>query len=75
MGLDLPDSFRVRVKPSARKDEILSYGDGVLFVAVAAPAHEGKANLRLVKFLSKELGRQVRLKSGATGKEKTLIFV
>lgn len=47
----------------------------MLLVEVAAPAHEGKANVALVKFLSKELGHQVRIKSGQTKKEKLLVFV
>ena len=70
-----PGQFLVRVRPAARKDAIVSFEDGVLFVDVAAPAHEGKANLRLVKFLSRELGHQVRIKSGASAKTKTLVFL
>ena len=54
---------------------LISCVDGVLTVAVAAPADKGKANLELVKFLSKELKRQVRIKSGVTKKEKVLVFV
>lgn len=70
-----PGSFKVRVKPGAREDRIVSYEDGVLLVEVAAPADKQKANVRLVKFLSKRLGLQVRLKSGRTSKEKLLVFV
>lgn len=67
--------FAVRVKPNAEKDGVLSWDGAVLRVAVAAPADKGKANARLVKFLSKELGCQVRIKSGFAGKEKVLVFV
>ena len=66
------DSLRVRVKTNMKKDEILSRGD-CWVVAVAAPAIDNKANVRLVKFLSKELGRQLRIKSGLRSKEKVLI--
>ncbi|MBD3209618.1 DUF167 domain-containing protein [Candidatus Woesearchaeota archaeon] len=68
-----PGAFRVRVKPGAGKDRIVS-SDGVLVVAVAAPAEQGRANKRLVKFLSKVLGHQVRVKSGWSKKEKMLVF-
>ncbi|MFP4524602.1 MAG: DUF167 domain-containing protein [Candidatus Woesearchaeota archaeon] len=69
-----PGGFRVRVKPGSRQDRIVGFSEGVLAVEVSAPADKGKANARLVKFLSKRLGHQVRLKSGATSKEKTLVF-
>lgn len=70
-----PGSFKVKVKPLAKKDRIISFVDGVLVVEVAAPADKNKANLRLIKFLSRELGGQVRIKSGLANKEKTLIFL
>ena len=69
------DRFTVRVKPNAGKDEVISCKDGVLLVAIKAPADKGKANARLVKFLSKELGGRVRIKSGLASKEKVLVFV
>lgn len=70
-----PGAFKVRVKPNARKNAIVSFVDGVLVVEVAAPADKHKANVELVKFLSRQLGYQVRIKSGQTSKEKTLVFV
>ena len=68
-------SFRVKVKPNAKKNKIISFIDSILLVDVAAPADKGKANLELVKFLSKEFKAQVRIKSGETKKEKVLLFV
>ncbi len=68
------DSFTVLVKANAAKDEIVSKGD-LWKVSVAAPAMNGKANIKLVKFLSKELGRQVRIKSGLTSKKKIITFL
>lgn len=70
-----PGSFVVRVKPRCNKTCIVSYLDDVLFVDVAAPADKNKANVELVKFLSKQLGNQVRIKSGRASKEKTLVFL
>ncbi|MBN1274666.1 YggU family protein [Candidatus Woesearchaeota archaeon] len=65
----------MKVRPGARKDRIVSFEGDVLSVEVAAPADKGKANRALVKFLSKELGCQVRVKSGFSGREKLLVFV
>ena len=65
----------MKVKPGSKQDRITGYSDNTLFVDISAPADKGKANTRLVKFLSKELGHQVRLKSGTASKEKTLVFI
>ncbi len=77
----------VHVKPGAKKTEILSKGE-VWEIAVAAPADKDKANStivlsspsklvrnkELVRFLSKELKKKVRIKSGLKSKEKLLIL-
>ncbi|MBW2983175.1 DUF167 domain-containing protein [Candidatus Woesearchaeota archaeon] len=70
-----PGSFRVSVKPGSRQDRIVGFSEGVLTVEVSAPADKGKANARLVRFLSKQLGYQVRVKSGLASKEKVMVFV
>lgn len=47
--------------------------DGVVRVRLAAPAHEGKANVELARLLAARLGvrrRDVTLVSGATGRRK-----
>lgn len=64
--------LQVTVKPNARKTEILEQGEGTLKVAVAAPPEDGKANLELVKFLSRKLKKQVRIVSGFGNKKKLL---
>ena len=46
---------------------------GVVRVRLAAPAHEGKANVELARLLAARLGvrrRDVTLVSGATGRRK-----
>lgn len=67
--------FSVRVKANSSRTEILSFDQDILLVAIKAPADKNKANTELVKFLSKELGCAVRIKSGLTSKEKKLMFV
>lgn len=41
-------------------------------VAVAAPPEKGKANLELIRFLSKKLKKQVRIVSGFGNSSKIL---
>ncbi len=41
-------------------------------VAIAAPPEDNKANLELVKFLSRKLKKQVRIASGFGSKTKIL---
>ena len=67
--------FSVRVKANSSQTKILSFDEDVLVVAIKAPADKNKANTELVKFLSKELGSPVRIKSGLTSKEKKVVFV
>jgi len=63
----------VRVKPNARKDEVLIGEDGVYVVKVSVPPIEGRANERLVEILSdyfKKPKRAITILVGAHGKNK-----
>jgi uncharacterized protein (TIGR00251 family) len=64
--------LQVKVKPGAKKSEILSEDGNNLVVAVAAQPEKGKANAELVKFLSKKLKKQVRIVSGFGSHTKIL---
>jgi uncharacterized protein (TIGR00251 family) len=44
------------VTPGARRSEIGGLADGRLRVRLAAPAHEGRANDELIRFVARELG-------------------
>ena len=68
------DVFRVLAKPNARKSGILGFDKArqAYKVAIAAPAEDNKANMELVRFLSKEMGRKVKIASGLRGKVKVL---
>lgn len=46
----------IRVQPSARRDELIGFREGVLAVRVTAPAIEGRANESLRRLLAKRLG-------------------
>jgi uncharacterized protein len=66
-------SVALWVSPGARRSELAGQADGRLRVRVAAPAHEGKANVELVRLLAEVLAvprSQVRITGGATGRRK-----
>lgn len=44
--------LRVKAKPNARQNQLSMLPDGTLQVKIKAPAHEGKANEELIRFLS-----------------------
>lgn len=63
----------VRVKPHARRDEILGIRAGILEVRIAARPAAGAANARLLGVLADYYGvgvSSVRLLSGRTGRLK-----
>ena len=64
--------LQVKVKPNARKSEILSHEGNKLVIAIAAKPEKGKANAELIKFLSKKLKKQVRIVSGFGSSSKIL---
>jgi uncharacterized protein (TIGR00251 family) len=68
-------SIAVWVTPGARASEIAGVADGHLRVRLAAPAHEGKANAELIRFIAETLGvarGDVRLAAGARGRRKVV---
>lgn len=67
--------FKVIVKPNAKKTGILGFDENkkALRVAVSAPPDKNKANVELVRFLSKNF-RPVRIVSGLSSREKLLEF-
>lgn len=72
-----PDSVDLLVKavPRAAKNEILGLHDNALKVRLTTPPIEGKANVALIKFLSKALRvskSQIKLLRGETDRLKTL---
>ena len=66
-------TFRVRVKPGGRRDEIRGlYGDS-LKLTLTAPPERGKANKALQKLLAGKLGvpsSAVEILSGHTSRQK-----
>ncbi len=61
----------LKVKPNSIKNEILEKGD-VWKVNIKSPPQDNKANIALIKFLRKELKKEVRLIRGFKSKEKVV---
>ncbi|MBA7587986.1 hypothetical protein ES708_30034 [subsurface metagenome] len=76
--MSIPESgtrISVRVHPNAGRDEVLGFADGVLQVKIAAPPIKGKANERLVAFLSRLLSvskSRVNITRGHTSRSKLI---
>ena len=69
--------LHVRVKPGARRNEILGIHDGALKLGVVARPEKGKANRGVLKLLAKILDlapSAIELVSGNTSKEKTIFI-
>ena len=69
----LSQQLNVKVTPNAARDEITGFTDSVLNVKVTAPPEKGKANKKLIDFLSARLGvskSSIHLIWGQTSRRK-----
>jgi len=73
MNEQKPAMLEVQIQPGASSDRVVAYENGVLRVRVSAPPVEGKANTKLVEFLSKILDiprSSIVITRGHTGRHK-----
>ena len=66
--------LKIVVKPNSNKNEIIGYDENkkAVKVNIKAPADKNKANIEVIKFFSKLLKKEVKIKTGLTSKEKIL---
>ncbi len=66
--------FKVIIKTKASENKILGFDkERKLYrIQIKAVPEKGQANKELIKFLSKEFGKKVRIVSGHTSNIKTL---
>ncbi len=67
--------LHIKAKPGSRVNQISLAADGTIVIKIKAPAHDGKANDGLIKFLSEKLGlpkSKIRIVSGFTAPFKKL---
>ena len=65
--------LRLKVKPGSRVEELTETADGSWLARVKAPPVDGKANAAVVALVAGHFGlrkAQVRIKSGAAGRQK-----
>ena len=63
----------LKVKPGARKNQVIKKEDGSFAVSVTAPPKKGKANKAVIRLLADYFGiakSKIRVISGATSKNK-----
>ena len=63
--------IKVKVKANAKKSEIKKEDDFYI-VSVKSPAHDNKANIEVVRLLTKYFKKRVRMIKGLKSKEKLL---
>ncbi len=66
--------LHIKVIPSSGRTE-LKEENGRLKIYLKAPPDKNKANMELIKFFKKEYGFVVKIKLGATSREKVLRIV
>jgi uncharacterized protein (TIGR00251 family) len=67
--------IRVRVRPGARREELVQTDDGSLVARVTAPAREGRANKALCRLVAKQLRlapSKVAIVRGVHAREKLI---
>lgn len=71
--------LKLKIQAGAKKNEICGDQiDGAVKVKIAAPAIEGKANAKLLEFLSGEYGvpqSQIRIVKGLKSREKIVKII
>ena len=69
--------LKVKVRANSYENKILDYDEerDMLNVSIKAPAVKNKANLELIKFLSKLTKKRVNIIRGLNSKTKVVEFV
>jgi len=60
----------IKVKPNASETKIISQSENEFIIAIAAPPEQNKANIELIKFLSKHFKTDVKIIRGLKSKTK-----
>ena len=70
-------TFKVIVRPKSKKNEIREFDEEkhAYRVSIKSPAEDNKANIELIKFLSKELKKKVQIIRGFHPKEKIIKII
>ncbi len=67
--------FEIRIQPNAKKEGLSQMENGIWKLKVSAPALDGRANDRVIEFLSEILDipmREIEILSGHHGRSKVI---
>ena len=66
--------FKAIIKPNSANNEITGFNKDkeAYLIKIKARAEDNKVNIELIKFLSKALGKKVKIKSGLKSKVKVI---
>lgn len=66
--------FKVIVKPNSKENKIIEFNkdSNTYKIQIKAKPEDNKANIKLIKFLSKSLKKKVRIVSGFKSREKII---
>ena len=71
------NKFKVIVKPNSRENKIegLNMDKNAYIISIKARPENNKANIQIVKFLSKLLKKKVKIVSGLKSREKIIEII
>jgi len=67
-------TFKAIIKPNSPKNEVIGFDNDkkAYKINIKAKAEDNKANIELIKFLSKVTGKKAVIKSGLRSREKLI---
>ncbi len=77
MANEIQTRITVQVQPGASRSQVKDFKEGILYIRIAAPPVEGKANRELIEFLSEILEvskSRITIEKGLTGKKKVVLI-
>ena len=69
------DTLTLKVRPNAKKTAITDIKDNIIFLDVASAPEDNKANIEIIKFISRQMKKQVRFLRGKSSKTKVLKII
>jgi len=73
MGIQ-SNKFKAIIKPNSKENKIIEFNreNNIFRINIKAKPEDNKANIELIKFLSKSLKKKVRIVSGFKSREKVV---
>ena len=72
MKIDLKMKIKIKVHANSSQEKINKFSEDNYEVWLKEKTIDGKANIKLIKILSKYFGKEVKIKSGFTSRRKVV---